>query len=411
MTASVYQWFECFGIEIEYMIVDRQSLSVRPISDRILVDGDGAIQGELERGAMAWSNELLAHVIELKTNGPVSQWAGVAQNFQQQISDINQLLQRWDTCLMPTGMHPQMNPEREKKLWEHECHQIYEMFDRIFDCSGHGWANLQSMHLNLPFQGNQQFALLHNAIRLLLPILPGIAASSPMVQGQWTGKLDNRMEYYRNNSRRIPEVAGAVVPPWVSSIDHYHDLVLEPLYRALAPHDPEGTLRHEWCNARGAIARFQRNAIEIRVLDSQECPAADLAIAQFIVVVLKEMVHRDPQKLLTVPEDGQQTFLESLLVDCITAAEETRIDDRRYASWLGLESPTEKVSQIWNQLFQKHRPQLPEDVCDHLQMILDSGPLARRIQSSAQAGDSVDRIYRRLCECLANGQPFPGSPL
>jgi hypothetical protein len=31
-------------------------------------------------------------------------------------------------------------------------------------------------------------------------------------------------------------------------------------------------LRHEWVNARGAIARFDRSAIEIRVLDVAECP-------------------------------------------------------------------------------------------------------------------------------------------
>ena len=35
-------------------------------------------------------------------------------------------------------------------------------------------------------------------------------------------------------------------------------------------------------NSRGAIARFDRNAIEIRVIDVQECPKADLAIAIFI---------------------------------------------------------------------------------------------------------------------------------
>ena len=56
-----------------------------------------------------------------------------------------------------------------------------------------------------------------------------------------------------------------------------------PLYAALAPHDPERLLCQEWANACGAIARFDRNAIEIRVVDVQECPVADVALAAAII--------------------------------------------------------------------------------------------------------------------------------
>ena len=187
MSNSTYAWFQCYGIEIEYMIVDRQSLCVRPISDLLLRDADGVIQSELEFDDMAWSNELLAHVIELKTNGPVGCLPGVAERFQDQVQRINQLLSNHDCQLMPTGMHPWMDPIGEKKLWQHDYHTVYETFDRIFNCSGHGWANLQSMHINLPFEGEQQFQVLHSAIRVLLPLLPAIAASSPIVERRATG--------------------------------------------------------------------------------------------------------------------------------------------------------------------------------------------------------------------------------
>jgi hypothetical protein len=46
-------------------------------------------------------------------------------------------------------------------------------------------------------------------------------------------------------------------------------------------------LQNEWLNARGAIARFDRMAIEIRVLDVQETPRMDVAYAALIVEVLK----------------------------------------------------------------------------------------------------------------------------
>ena len=99
--------------------------------------------------------------------------------------------------------------------------------------------------------------------------------------------LDNRLVVYRSNCARIPSVTGEVVPEPMGSIGEYHERVLEPIYRDLAPHDPEGVLRHEWVNARGAIARFDRMAIEIRVLDVQETPAMDVAYAALIVEVLK----------------------------------------------------------------------------------------------------------------------------
>ena len=77
---------------------------------------------------------------------------------------------------------------------------IYQTYDRIFGCKAHGWANLQSMHLNLPFADDAEFARLHAAIRLVLPIIPALAASSPIADGRPTGFMDIRMEAYRTHS-------------------------------------------------------------------------------------------------------------------------------------------------------------------------------------------------------------------
>ena len=98
---------------------------------------------------------------------------------------------------MPTGMHPWMDPAREFELWPHGDREIYAAFDRIFDCRGHGWANLQSMHLNLPFADDDEFGRLHAAIRALLPLLPALAASSPFADGHARGLA-------RYAPRRVP---------------------------------------------------------------------------------------------------------------------------------------------------------------------------------------------------------------
>ena len=123
---------------------------------------------------------------------------------------------------MPTAMHPWMDPN-DVELWPHGTRVIYDTFDRIFSCKGHGWANLQSLQINLPFAGDEEFARLHAAIRFLLPILPGLAASSPIIDGERNGILDNRLVVYRSNCARIPSVTGEVVPEPIGSIGEYHE--------------------------------------------------------------------------------------------------------------------------------------------------------------------------------------------
>ena len=83
--------------------------------------------------------------------------------------------------------------------------------------------------LELPFAGDEEFARLHAAARFVLPILPGLAASSPVVDGERNGVLDNRLVAARGNCARIPSVAGEIVPEPIGSTGEYHERVLEPL--------------------------------------------------------------------------------------------------------------------------------------------------------------------------------------
>ncbi|MFN5529753.1 MAG: glutamate--cysteine ligase, partial [Planctomycetaceae bacterium] len=59
--------FSVYGVELEYMVVDAESLDVCPVADRLLCDPQGQPTGEVCRDGIDWSNELVAHVVELKT--------------------------------------------------------------------------------------------------------------------------------------------------------------------------------------------------------------------------------------------------------------------------------------------------------------------------------------------------------
>ncbi len=285
----MYHLFEKFGIELEYMIVNKD-LRVFPITDKIIESANGAVENEIRRGELSWSNELVLHVIEIKTGSPVSSLNGLAQKFHESVKDINRIAEKFGGVLVGGPMHPFMDPYNEMYLWPHGYNSIYESFNRIFSCKGHGWSNLQSMHINLPFANDEEFGRLHAAIRFLLPLIPALSAGSPIVDGKVSGFLDTRMEVYRTNSSLIPSITGEVIPEPVYSISEYHEKILQKIYDDLAKYDTDSVLQHEWVNARGAIARFERNTIEIRVIDTQETPFADIAIAAVITGVLKQLV-------------------------------------------------------------------------------------------------------------------------
>ncbi len=396
------------------MIVDSASLDVLPVSDEVLRAVAGEYESEVEVEDLLWSNELVLHVIELKTNGPAKNLNPLPEIFHDHVGRVNRLLVPLGGRLMPTSTHPWMNPDQEMRLWPHQDNEIYDAFNRIFDCRGHGWANLQCSHLNLPFAGDEEFGRLHAAVRLLLPIIPAIAASSPLLELKPTGMLDTRLDLYRKNSGKIPSITGRVIPEPVFTPKEYDHLILQRLYRDIAPHDPEGILRHEWLNARGAIARFERSTIEIRIIDIQECPMADLSIIAAIVRVIEAMVSE-----LWCDVARQKSFgveeLERVMLTTMTAGESAVISDRKYLDALGFRlSGRCTAGELWQHLVETLFPATREETAawrDTLLLIIKNGTLSSRILRALGgdlAPERVSYVYRGLCDCLAEGRIYTG---
>jgi gamma-glutamyl:cysteine ligase YbdK (ATP-grasp superfamily) len=406
--------FEGVGVELEYMIVDAASLAVRPIADELLREVGGGYEQEVELGRVAWSNELALHVIELKTNGPAPDLAGLATAFADNVRRIDELLATRGARLMPTAMHPWMNPATELRLWPHENDLVYRTFDRIFGCQGHGWANLQSMHINLPFWGDDELGRLHTAIRAVLPILPALAASSPLCDGELTATLDTRMHVYRTNARRVPSVTGWVVPEAVTSRVEYEARILQRIYDDLAPLDPDGVLRHEWVNSRGCIARFDRSAIEIRVLDVQECPRADIAVAGAVTSLVRRLVEQ-PHVGARELRAWHEGALAEILWATATGGDRAVLRSADYLRIFAFpERPPCQAGELWQHIVETvtHTDPLSPEWTDALAVILRHGCLARRIRDAAgqpgQRGrrDAIAAVYRRLCDCLHANTPF-----
>ena len=412
-TAAPLGAFAGYGIELEYMIVASDTLAVLPIADALFRKVTGSNSADVVRGRFAWSNELVLHLVELKNARPEARLDTLAAGFQAEVAHINALLAPLGAQLMPGAMHPWMAPESETRLWPFEGHAIYGAYDRVFGCRAHGWANIQSMHVNLPFADDEEFARLHAAVRLLLPILPALAASSPVAGGLPREALDFRLACYRHHTDRVPALMGRLIPENAVSRAAYEATVLAPMYREIAPLDPGGTLRHEWLNTRGAIARFDRNALEIRVLDLQEYPQADLAIAALVSAVTRAL-YEGRWSSLEAQRERDTAGLEALLLDCIRDADRAVIGDATYLSLMGFPGTRCEARELWRHLRDACAadPVLSGPHQVPLDIILEHGVLARRIREAL--GQEVERarlhaVYQALCDCLAAGRPFTGA--
>ena len=402
--------FEGFGVELEYMVVDKDSLKVKPIVDEVIKEVAGEYVSDYEDEEIAWSNEIVLHVIELKTNGPSNSLVDLDKKFHQHVKKINKILEKYNSELLPSGAHPFYDPNTETKLWTHENNPVYESYNRIFDCRGHGWSNLQSTHINLPFANDDEFGKLHAAIRLLIPIIPAIAASTPILDGAYTGYLDSRLEVYRKNQIKIPSITGKVIPEQVFTKNDYENIILHRIYKDIAPFDNENILKYEWLNSRGAIARFDRNTIEIRVVDIQENTKADLALVGLFSLLLKELIE---EKYISfeIQKDFHENELSEIFLSTIKDAENTIIDSKKYLKVFGARNKC-TANELWQHIFENivfDSSIISDEELEPIKTILHNGTLATRIKKSLGndlSHNNIVEVYKQLSYSLISNEMF-----
>lgn len=399
-----------YGIEIEWMIVDTETLDVRPAADALLAGVAGEAATEFEDGAITWTNELARHLIEAKSTSPMPSLAEAHTAFPEAARRINARLAPQGMRLLPGPMHPWMQPHREFELFPHGQNAIYTLFDQVFNCRGHGWSNLQSQQINLPFAGDEEFGRLMAAVRVVLPLLPALTAASPFNEGKATAEPNHRLAVYASNCARVPSITGDVVPEPVFSIDAYHGLVLAPMSRDMAPYDPEGLLEAEWTNARGAIVRFSRNCIEIRVMDTQESAVADLALAELVVAVTRGLVEERWSSAATQRAMAQQRLVHWYR-QAAAHAEGVTIEDSAYLALFGVPGTYATGTQLWEQLVEHAAAAgaLSEAAGRHAEHWLRHGSLATRLAGAVGpvvSRDTLTPVYRRLADCLQHNTAF-----
>jgi len=290
------------GTEHEYSINDREFHAL-PDSDRILKTICGRYESEIRFGEVMLGKELQKTVLEMVPRQPADELAVLEAQLVEGMSKFNHLFaDRYQ--LLGLGMHP-LAKVHEIPVWDHDEGEYYGVYDRLFDIRQHGWLNIQALQVNLSYESSRNLVHLYNKIGSLLPYLVAVTASSPMVEGVLTGTCDNRLVYYRENQKEIPQICNRIIPEGIQSITDYRNQQ-EEIFSDLRARGAE-ILCEEWVNSSGVIIRFSRRCVEIKALDEQESIHSDMAVSAFIRSLLRCRalpVERDYDVLLELTEEA-----------------------------------------------------------------------------------------------------------
>ncbi|MGI9181042.1 MAG: glutamate-cysteine ligase family protein [Longimicrobiaceae bacterium] len=412
-----YRPFEVAGIELEYPVVDRD-LNVASRVDEAFRALAGRATSDVELGSVGFSNEIADHVFEIKTLAPTRSLAAAEEALVEGVRRFSTVLrEHFGARLLPTGMHPWMDP-RKGQLWSRSGTRIYQTYARLFDVHTHGWMNVHAAHLNLPLGRETEAVAMYNAAALLIPYLPALAASSPMYEGELQEAVDNRLAWILKHQARIPESCGELVPEYIESFGDYRKRILGGMYAALDRLPDADAIRHEFFNARGAILRFSRKAMEIRVLDTQECVRMDVAIATFVRCALRYLTRPVLAGKIALPEHDALVRDFRAAIQCGTTArvEAPHLGDRVERG----EEGKAEIRAVLRLLLEGAQRTARKDEAPYLELverIIASGSLSERIRaallphasgSDEEFTEAARKIYIELADCLEANEPWVG---
>lgn len=403
-TSVGYGTLEVLGPEHEFSVISEE-LKPLPIVDKIIKRLSGRFNNSVSFSDFALGKELQKHVLELKAVTPFRSPIDFEEAMYNAVVKVSDMLESFNACLLGLGMHPTLSLD-EVQIWDHRDRQIYEAFDRIFNLRQHGWLNIQSFQINVPYRNEAEAVQMYNLIVGVLPYLPAISAASPIYESIFGKYVDNRLHFYGINQAAIPSVAGDIIPEQIASFEAYRSLTIRRYSRDLTNIGaPSFIIDKEWVNSRGAIIRFDRKAIEIRVLDEQECIKSDVALGCFVRALLRGLIRSDDfaSKVCSISHSVLVRDFNSVILNGLDAETEnefpTARDVCRYFYGIAYENASEE-ERIYLPIVKKR---------------IENGNLSeivsRNVCSRAQKTDleeAIIGIYSHLAEKLRTNEVYDG---
>jgi gamma-glutamyl:cysteine ligase YbdK (ATP-grasp superfamily) len=391
-----YKPLEVLGPEHEFSLISDE-LKILPVVDQVIKDYCRNIANFVFLPRSTFAEEFPLHIIEIKAKRPFKSPELFEESMQNTIRTLLHFLKkRHNACLLGTGMHPLL---RLEDTGTRPFRKQVQELGKIFNLKNHGWLNIQSFQLNLPYSKEKNAIFLYHLLAHLCTYLPAISASSPICEGCLTPYVDFRLYHYKMKSQEIPSMAGNVIPEYISSFSQFRKEISGRFSRDLTDAGVSTEDFSDYINQRAAVFKFARKAVEVRVMDEQECIKSDVALSCFIKATLRGLIatKSDPLPHEILINDYNSIVTNGLLAKVMHPAGKTARQVCQYFFNLALEYAKEDEKKyLWIIEKRIKRGNLSELI-------------RRRVLNKAQRTtfkEAIISVYSQLAECLSNNQPY-----
>lgn len=258
------------------------------------------------------------------------------------------------------------------------------------------------LRLDLPFDRPGDFGKLMAAVRMVLPLIPAIAASSPFRDGRPSGHRSARLRACLDLYDAFPERVGGFIPEAVfEQADHDRE-VLGPIAQALTRHGREAMPDLQPLDWRAASTTFEPNVISIHAIDAQENAAADMAVLEFILALLR--AHVAGRWVSNYLQRAWSTDdLMSIMSFTIKDGSQAVLTNKDYLFMFGLMKQEDvPAAKLLQHLFVELYAELSENARTHIGLIIEHGDLATRLLARTGKRPGVEKlrsVYAQLAAC------------
>ena len=195
-------------------------------------------------------------------------------------------------------------------------------------------------------------------------------------------------------------MAGEIIPKCVTSFEQFRRDIVAGYLRDISSQGlSERVLSARWLNQRAVVFKFFRDAIEVRVMDEQECIKSDVALSCFIQATIRALIATNeatPSHQILV-NDYQEIVKNGLQANVQHPHGKTAKEVCQYFSKIASEhaNPEEK-KYLWiiNKRIQE----------GNLSNIIQKRVNARAQKTSFT--EAIKSIYSELAKALSNNQPY-----